>query len=265
MKRSIRLRKTAHLSHSISQHLNMYGLAAGAAGVSVLALAQPSEAKIVYTAADVRIAVGQVVPIDVNHDGVNDFYFKNSWVSGGSNLSYLDVWALANSNSVVVQFSGGKNLGPADLKAGVNVGPTGHFSFGGLMAGYCRMGIYCKGFVGPWAHGGKGVKNRYLGLRFVIKSKVHFGWARLTVDPWVPLKGHKIVGHLTGYAYETIPNKPIITGKTKGPDDNSLEASNVSLTTPPSKPATLGMLAMGSPALSIWRREEPIGSSAESN
>jgi len=27
-----------------------------------------------------------------------------------------------------------------------------------------------------------------------------------------------VSGTLTGYAYETIPNKPIITGQTKGPD-----------------------------------------------
>jgi hypothetical protein len=43
MKRSSGLRKTADLSVSIHQQLNMYALAAGAAGVGVLALAQPSE------------------------------------------------------------------------------------------------------------------------------------------------------------------------------------------------------------------------------
>jgi hypothetical protein len=38
---------------------------------------------------------------------------------------------------------------------------------------------------------------------------------------------------LTGYAYETIPNKPIITGKTKGPDAITLA------------PGSLGALAAG--------------------
>jgi hypothetical protein len=50
MKRSSGPRKTANFSRSIHQQLNMYALAAGAAGVGVLALAQPAEAKIVYTA-----------------------------------------------------------------------------------------------------------------------------------------------------------------------------------------------------------------------
>ncbi len=59
---------------------------------------------------------------------------------------------------------------------------------------------------GPWLN----VKNRYLGLKFIIKGKDHFGWARLTTTGRIAL--------LTGYAYETIPNKPIIAGKTKGPE-----------------------------------------------
>ncbi len=42
-------RKTAHLSDLVQQHLNMCTLAASAAGVSLLALAQLAQAKIVYT------------------------------------------------------------------------------------------------------------------------------------------------------------------------------------------------------------------------
>jgi hypothetical protein len=67
--------------------------------------------------------------------------------------------------------------------------------------------------------------------------------------------GRNFAVTLTGYAYETIPNKPIITGRTKGPED-STEEPNVSLTAAIPKPATLGMLAMGAPALFIRRREE---------
>ena len=63
---------------------------------------------------------------------------------------------------------------------------------------------------------------------------------------------------LTGYAYETVPNKPIVTGKTKGPEDvNTAEPSPAALLAP--EPASLGLLAMGAPALSIWRREESTG------
>jgi hypothetical protein len=59
-----------------------------------------------------------------------------------------------------------------------------------------------------------------------------FGWARFKVTTQ---RGHVpfIKATLTGYAYETIPNKPIAAGKTTGPDANTVE------------PTTLGKLALG--------------------
>ena len=42
-------RKTANLSQSTNHQLRMYALAASAAGVGILTLAQVAEAKIVYT------------------------------------------------------------------------------------------------------------------------------------------------------------------------------------------------------------------------
>jgi hypothetical protein len=64
-------RKTANLSQSTNRQLNKYALAAGAAGVGVLALASAAEAKIVYTKARVPI-IGRV-NLDLNHDGIKDF------------------------------------------------------------------------------------------------------------------------------------------------------------------------------------------------
>jgi hypothetical protein len=71
MQRSSGPRKTTNLSESVHHQLSMYALAAGAAGVGILALAQPGEAKIVYTAAHTPIRA--VVNLDLNHDGLPDF------------------------------------------------------------------------------------------------------------------------------------------------------------------------------------------------
>jgi hypothetical protein len=60
----------------------------------------------------------------------------------------------------------------------------------------------------------------------------------------VTLTSYVIEATLTGYAYETIPNKPIIAGKTKGPDVITLE------------PATLGHLAQGASGISAWREQK---------
>lgn len=58
--------------------------------------------------------------------------------------------------------------------------------------------------------------------------------------------------YLTGYAYETIPNKPIVTGETRGPDDAGVQQSDMPATAT-RLPVTLGMLSAGASALSIWR------------
>jgi hypothetical protein len=80
------------------------------------------------------------------------------------------------------------------------------------------------------------VIGRYLGLAFQKNGKTHFGWARLNVGPCGTA--------LTGYAYETIPGKPIVAG------DIGISAQLVP------DPPTLGVLALGTPGLDLWRREE---------
>jgi hypothetical protein len=108
---------------------------------------------------------------------------------------------------------------------------------------------------GKWLN----VHGRYLGIRFQIKGKSHYGWARLNLAE----SRSRFTVVLTGYAYETIPNKAIIAGKTKGSED--VEESNAIPTVPTPEPATLGMLALGAPGLSVWRREEPATRTQQSN
>jgi hypothetical protein len=66
----------------------------------------------------------------------------------------------------------------------------------------------------------------------VLNGKVHYGWARVSLT----IKNNRLnAATLTGYAFETIPNKSIIVGKTRGPDMIV-------------EPATLGDLAAGAGA-----------------
>jgi hypothetical protein len=258
MKRPSRLRATAELSDSIHQQLNMYAVAAGAAGVSLLALAQPSEAKIVYTPSDTVIFFSYAgIPLDLNHDHVNDFTLHHYGESSFTAM-FVGSYHHGSTNLVVAKPALPFGYWARALRAGVSIGPAITFAKQGIAwMGERHINGTTSQFSGPWDNGGKGVKNRYLGLKFVIRGKVHYGWARLTVTP---TNGKFFTETLTGYAYETIPNKPIITGATTGPDDrNDVEPPNpAALTAPASKPATLGLLAMGAHGLSIWRRE-PLG------
>ncbi len=232
------------LSSSLEHGLSMYALAASAAGVSLLALAQPAAAKIVYMRANVSIPPQTYTPVflDVNRDGVNDFSFINYSVFGAHFGSiYLRVAPVVTGNGVR-----GNGHSASALRTGVPIGRQKQFPvFAQNMAVYFSYqssgGKSSHGFIGPWANDGKGVKSRYLGLKFLIKGRTHYGWARLTVT----VKKAQFFGMLTGYAYETVPNKPIITGKTKGPD------------VIPVQPASLGDLARGASAGLAWRKAEP--------
>src|SRR5579872_3834474 len=79
-------------SMSFHHRLNSYALAASAAGVSLLALARPSEARIVYTPTHHVIADGGSYKLDLNHDGVTDLSFQNMFQTGSctSACSYVE-------------------------------------------------------------------------------------------------------------------------------------------------------------------------------
>jgi len=228
-------RAPSQLPESLHKHLNAYALAASAAGVGVLALAQPAEARIVYTPTHQVIRAGHPYMLDLNNDGTN---FEIEVASGtcltSCHLRELIAFACqaCEGNQISIIGDNNNNYLPsaAALKAGTKI-PGKHSASDAVLAGN-RTGSHYS-YFGNWFN----VKSRYLGLTFLIHGKKHYGWARLSV------KTHKhpftVTGTLTGYAYETTPNKPIITGKTHGKDD-----------------ATLGRLAQGASGLSAWRQNK---------
>jgi hypothetical protein len=234
-----RPRATRELPASVAHQLNLYALAATAAGVGALALAQPAEAKIVYTKAHKWLAPNSSFPLDLNHDGIVDFkLYRRSFIyhsTGGGPSIFIDdvrVKHPGSSNGVAGYYLYTYCCTASAIPAGTSVAQGRRFASSGFLAARLvyPSSVHC---AGPWAF----VKNRYLGFRFSIRGSVHYGWARLNVG--CTLKGVNAV--LTGYAYETIANKGIITGRTKGSDSNLIE------------PETLGHLARGIPAVRMRR------------
>lgn len=261
MKRSPRSRKTANLPESISRCLNMYALAAGAAGVGTLALAQPLEAKIVYTKAHQVIGQNGVYNLDLNHDGTVDFLIQE-WDNGGYSSSNALLADAAVGNAVQGKKVGFRYLAAA-LQRGAPIGPKQRFITGGnngeVMVSITHSTTGGTSHInGFWANG----SNRYLGLKFKIEGKTHYGWARVKVQ----LQQFHITGTLTAYAYETIPNKVIRAGQTT----SEMEAAEVRLDSVNSHESvsglpivafaetqqgvSLGTLALGSEAIPQRRR-----------
>jgi hypothetical protein len=249
--RSLRPRKTVALCDSLHQRLNMYAAAAGAAGVGLLALSQSAEGKIVYTPAHVVIPRGYpgVVLLDLNHDGIAYFMLENWWNNDPDGYTgSLEVFpAHPGNGNGILGYGTADKLGwlyfASALRAGARIGPGRRQSF--FSAKYADW-LYRVPSWGQW----KDVRNRYLGLEFMIEGKTHYGWARLNV--FANVNTFKITAVVTGYAYETTPNKAIIAGRTKEQGDAEQPAPTF-LKTRAEESATLGALALGTPGLSFCR------------
>jgi hypothetical protein len=247
--------KPVNVRDSLHQHLHMYALAASAAGVSVLALAQPAEAEIVYTPVQVTIGPGQTYSLDVNQDGIVDFTIRNHAHATTSGFDASLFVRPTPGNAVAGHIARyGGNWAYA-LASGMRIDkPDRHFAPGRASMAFSNY------FVGSYDRGGSwlstfGTSTRFLGLKFKIDGQVHYGWARLNVQTF----DTTITATLTGFAYETIADKPIKAGAEQGKDKDDVSVKQpdpAALTKPAQQPATLGMLALGAPTLSLSRRNE---------
>jgi hypothetical protein len=251
------LRSKSILSETLDQRLKMYSLAAAAAGVSLLALAQPADAEVVITRKTIEI--GSVpISIDINGDGVADFQFQITSISSYRVGFFVTAGVRPLAGGEVVGEPGffrPQSSYASALVRGAEIGPSVHFGSkgGAIIEGIvfpdCTyLMLTCGPFsvlFGDWGN----VSNRYLGVKFLINGETHFGWVRLTV------KG--VAVQINGYAYETTPNKPILA--VLPPEDPS-DDSDTPQTGRNISPPFLGMLALSSNGLALWRREETLAS-----
>ncbi len=222
-------RATTHLSDSVHQHLNMYTRAATAAGVGIMALASPAQAKVVYTPANIPIAPNAgLVELDLNNDGINDFGLSNvykgtqgNWsraVTAGPAQQRNRIWNVRTLSRTYERW----RTCAAAVQSGSAIEPSSPFN---VKKGHANLFMawhwgkqvgqnsFRTNYGGPWYYY-KLKEQAYLGLKFKIQGHVHFGWARVQM----PQSFGDGTAYITGYAYETVRNKPIIAGKTSGPD-----------------------------------------------
>jgi hypothetical protein len=240
---------------------------ASAVGVGLLLTTGPASARIVYTPAYTRVegSASNPFPLDLNHDGITDFRL-HSYAAFPARVFLLEASSAQPGNAIMGNIQGVLTILGAPALCGVaSALPAGHrIGSGSRFAGkgYGLMWRYSY-FFGrsstPPAGGSCGywynAQGRFLGFEFTIQGQNHFGWARLNVTSG----GGRInrIVTLTGYAYETEPNKPIRAGDT-GPiaDARVPEMYSAPPTVATLRPATLGLLALGSAGLDIWRKEQ---------
>jgi hypothetical protein len=254
--RSLKNRRPAHLAIKLDENLLSYAAAASAAGVGLLALAQPAEAKIIYTAANIPIVEDAgLVQLDVNNDGTPDFSFYNSAQTFGVRKHVRP--PLGGYDHVIGGFGAqaGNEIGAmtsfhgavcaAEVAPNRRVGNGDNFK-SGILDLFAIGGDYTSPGTAacPWQ--GKNNKGGFLALKFVVSGQTYYGWARISLTGSNPT--------ITGYAYNDVAGESIKTGQTHGSDETS-DASQFIVPDAPQLPR-LGILAKGAPGLDIWRRNE---------
>lgn len=246
------------LAGAADHRVRLYTLAAAAASVSAFALALPAEATIVITNTNIPIHAGTPVTLDLNHDGISDFqfYLRDSNYHNTSG-HYLYILGLTPGAAVI-----GKPL-PSALLRGAKIGPAGPFLASSLQhliqnsficTSYCGGGTqpgytFDQQLYGNWAGGHP---NRFLGVKFNINGKTHYGWIRMTVT--VEQKGTgtgpkgSFSATITEYGYESVAGKSCGAGLPGAAAAAPLEKK--------SRGPSLGMLALGAEGMPLWRREE---------
>jgi len=237
---SSRSRASARLNTTLEKNLAAYVAAATAAGVSLLALSKPAEGKIVYTKTHEQISPNTKYQLDLNNNGTADFTLSNISYANEPSLGAGLYIARPAGNSVRGFSSGfGKSFRhfASALPAGVKIQAGKRFKASNSVMAFTYLTTFYVA-NGQWLN----ATNRFLGLKFVISGGTHYGWARLSTN-CANLHCSEL---LTGYAYETVANKSIVTGKTNGPDVVAVQD------------ASLGHLARGPSAVPAWRRRNSV-------
>jgi hypothetical protein len=215
---------------AMERRLIAYARVAGAAGVAALALTPHAKAEVLFTPAHVRLNPGDVFVLDVDGNSLSDFRLVNS------QSQFFGVVMLPQTgNNAVLGTNVFTTFNASALQSGILVGRPDKFQpTPALLAASFHSSSGETFRLGQWLN----VNNRFIGLKFSVNGEAHFGWARLSVHS----ANFSSTAVLTGYAYESIPGKPIRTGQ-RASDTSSLQSAG---------PTSLGMLALGASGREQW-------------
>ncbi len=218
------------------------------------ALVTIAQAEIVYTPVNVRLPTNGYYAIDLNHDGITDFTFHSASGQrrcpdgpGGGPFWYLTVQPAGAGGIVGTSYA-------AALQSGVPVDFRQSFYRNTAYMYDVMKSTRCPFSSGNWVH----ALQRYLGLEFQINGQTHYGWAELSTN------GETGVDFLFGFAYETIPFKPILTGQTMdSPGEPAIDSGSAESTVP--EPTAPVAASTSDPKLQSSSDNGPVGMAVQDN
>jgi hypothetical protein len=225
----------------------------------MLALVAPAAGEVVVTKKTIHIPLGtdgtpDFVKISMANNGVDNVIF--SFYQSGT-ARHLNVRGASSGSALRVGTGPAFDVYIGALRRGAMIGPSNpasSFNWGIVELSYSATAGSSKVFRGSW---GGSPKNRYLGVRFQMSGQTHYGWIRLTVTTNPKHHTAGMSGTITGYAYETVPNKAIVAGSAAiagSATNKSTAETQTQRSILPQDGPSLGMLAAGAGALPMWRR-----------
>lgn len=278
-----RVEGSASIAESLNRRLASYAIAAAAAGVATLACSAPAEGEPICKILSLQLSNTTTYALNPANQIAPPFNIAQTTLSSVPSSGYYSFWW--NRGFFVANSAGANALVDdtglvVDAAAGALIGPDGKFGKG---QSYGMMFTYGYGTFDFRAHGTlkkhRGNLNlrdvNYIGFEFLQAGKIHYGWARLRMT-FVRRQYYQpaVHIHILGYGYETTPNTPVAAGACSAetalnksePESNHADKAKI-ISNPAarsedpssfSRGATLGMLAAGSGALSLWKKDPGI-------
>jgi hypothetical protein len=221
------------LPEGVNKRLTAYALAAGAAGVGLLALAEPAQADIIVSNTPISIGQNSTKFLTINGNDVLKFS-NNGGCSPPFGLSSCRqrVYArAAGSGAGALQGSDSRGL-----VKGAKIGPGGLFQSAVLLASCRNAGSsfkFCFRTEFGWN------KSGYLGFKFLSNGRTQFGWAHVALPRTGPPTSF-FAPSISKWAYDTVPGQTIEAGQTSAIPE----------------PSTLSLLALGAAGLAVLRKRK---------
>jgi hypothetical protein len=186
----------------------------------------PTGSNIIYT--DVNPDSATLLSTDsfnlnLNNDGVTDFEFNKSLSSSECRSPeqptftfhiHLSVTPAKAGNAIMTNSS---NLLALALDSSTPIGPDSLWATTSevlLEGGAISNCTSVMGHAGYWIN----ISDKYIGLKFIKDNNTYYGWARLTSTYSAISASSLIIGGdliIKDYAYNNVPNQPIVAGQNK--------------------------------------------------
>ena len=193
-----------------------------------------------YSHGNGRFAVTKNYNLDLNNDANNDFILTAySYSSLSSSTSRVSASPL-NGNAVKDTLVNSDNVSiPLQFNAVIDSNLLSHQSWQTTGLNIMKKEVFLNPGQGLWNN----LSDYYLGLRLLQSGQAYYGWVRLRVD--VTTSYASVI--IRDYAYNSIPNQPILAGQTiaTGITESSFASSIHLFPNPATNELTISLDASG--------------------